>query len=113
MPKSALTNISSVGVSPKLSPSIPADEPPEVAALQALRQLATALSPLMGDSLSRRVSTVERRLLTVREAAEYLGRSEEAVRHLLKTNKLHSIRADGRVLLDKRDVDFWIDANKR
>jgi excisionase family DNA binding protein len=84
-----------------------------VPAADALEQLAKALAPLVTDQLRRSPTAIERRLLTVVDAAEYLGRSEEAVRHLLRTRKIHAVRADGRVLIDKRDLDFWIDVNKR
>lgn len=82
-------------------------------AADALQQLAKALAPLVTDQLRRGGTSVERRLLSVPAAAEYLGRSEEAVRHLVRTRKIHAVRADGRILIDKRDLDFWIDANKR
>ncbi len=52
------------------------------------------------------------RLLTVREAAEYIGRTETAVRELVWNGKLAHIRADRRVMFDIRDLDRWIDTNR-
>ncbi len=52
------------------------------------------------------------RLLTVREAAEYIGRTETAVRELIWNGKLAHIRTDRRVMLDIRDLDSWIDTNR-
>ncbi len=52
------------------------------------------------------------RLLTVREAAEYIGRTETAVRELVWNGKLAHIRTDRRVMLDIRDLDSWIDTNR-
>ncbi len=52
------------------------------------------------------------RLLTVREAAEYIGRTETAVRELVWNGKLAHIRTDRRVMLDIRDLDIWIDTNR-
>ena len=52
------------------------------------------------------------RLLTVREAAEYLGRTETAVRELVWHGQLAHIRTDRRVMLDLRDLDSWIDTNR-
>ena len=56
--------------------------------------------------------TVQPRLLNVVQAAVYLGRSEKAIRHLVVTSSLPSVRSDGRVMLDRLDLDRWIDANK-
>ena len=55
---------------------------------------------------------MSRRLLTVREAAKYIGRTESAVRELVWNEKLPHIRSDRRVMLDIRDLDRWIDANR-
>jgi len=55
---------------------------------------------------------MSRRLLTVREAAKYIGRTESAVRELVWNRKLAHIRTDRRVMLDIRDLDRWIDANR-
>ena len=52
------------------------------------------------------------RLLAVREAAEYIGRTETAVRELVWNGKLAHIRTDRRVMLDIRDLDSWIDTNR-
>jgi excisionase family DNA binding protein len=53
-----------------------------------------------------------RRVLSVREAAFYLGRTEKSVRHLVQKRKLRSIRADGRVMLDLFDLDAWIEMHR-
>lgn len=44
-------------------------------------------------------------LLSVRKAAEYLGRTEKAVRHLYERRILTPLRIDGRVFLDRREID--------
>jgi hypothetical protein len=44
-------------------------------------------------------------LMSVRRAAEYLGRSEKAVRHLYERRLLTPLRIDGRVFLDRREID--------
>ncbi len=53
-----------------------------------------------------------KRLLSVRETARYIGRTETAVREMVWNEKLPHIRADRRVLFDIRDLDRWIDANR-
>jgi excisionase family DNA binding protein len=56
---------------------------------------------------------IDRRLLSIREAAQYLGRTEKSLRHLVGRRKLRSVRADGRVMLDLSDLEAWIDMNRQ
>ncbi len=53
-----------------------------------------------------------KRLLSVRETARYIGRTETAVRELIWNGKLAHIRTDRRVMLDIRDLDSWIDTSR-
>jgi len=54
-----------------------------------------------------------RRLLTIKEAAEYLGRSVDSMRELLYSHELKCIqKGKGKIWIDMRDLDEWIDANK-
>jgi excisionase family DNA binding protein len=55
---------------------------------------------------------IARRLINVREAAQYLGRTEKSIRHLVGRRKIRSVRADGRVMLDLSDLDAWINMNR-
>jgi excisionase family DNA binding protein len=52
------------------------------------------------------------RLLSAAEAAVYLGRTKEAVEHMVAAGKIPRVRADRRVFLDVRDLDKWIEENK-
>jgi excisionase family DNA binding protein len=52
------------------------------------------------------------RLLTVDQAASYLGRTKASVQHLVSAGRLPIVRADRRVFLDVRDLDAWIEQNK-
>ncbi len=61
---------------------------------------------------TKRTQVMSRRLLTVREAGKYIGRTESAVRELVWNGKLAHIRTDRRVMLDIRDLDRWIDENR-
>ena len=54
----------------------------------------------------------ERRLLTVKAAAEYIGRTEQAVQHLIYKRELVVVRKGRRVHVDCSDLDRWIEANK-
>jgi len=72
---------------------------------------------MSGKAAVRAAGTTEaihitRRLINVREAAQYLGRTEKSIRHLVGRRKLRSVRADGRVMLDLSDLDAWIDMNR-
>ena len=56
--------------------------------------------------------TGQPRLLTVKQAAEYIARSEQAVRHLIFQRDLPVVRHGRCVRLDRKDLDQWIDQNK-
>jgi excisionase family DNA binding protein len=55
---------------------------------------------------------VQPALLNVKEAAIYLGRSEQSVQHLIFEKELPVVRVGRRVHLDRRDLDAWIEKNK-
>ncbi len=52
------------------------------------------------------------RLLSVRQAAEYIGRSEDAIRRLEAKKVIPGVRGDGRLQFDRKDLDAWIDISK-
>jgi excisionase family DNA binding protein len=58
------------------------------------------------------VGRVQPALLNVKEAAIYLGRSEQAIQHLIFQKDLPVVRAGRRVHLDRKDLDAWIEKNK-
>lgn len=72
-------------------------------------QIAARLIPEIERQNGR---TVPSRLLTVREAAEYIGRTEQAVQHLIHKSELVVVHRRRRVHLDRSDLDGWIEANK-
>ena len=55
--------------------------------------------------------TVQPVLLDVKQAAVYLGRSEQSVQHLIFQKDLPVVRTGRRVHLHKRDLDAWIEQN--
>ncbi len=59
-------------------------------------------------------SPVRKRLYTLKEAAEYLGRSEWAMRELIWAAKLPVVRPCGgrKIFLDIEDLDGFIAQNK-
>ncbi len=54
----------------------------------------------------------KRRLVSVPEAAEYLGRSTGAVREMIYSGKLPCVRFDRRVSIDLRDLENLIEHSK-
>ena len=62
--------------------------------------------------MEHHVLRVHPALLSVKEAAVYLGRSEQAVQHLVFEKELPVVRVGRRVHLDKKDLDSWIEKNK-
>ena len=55
---------------------------------------------------------VQPALLNVKEAAVYLGRSEQSVQHLIYQRDLPVVRCGRRIHLDRRDLDSWIERHK-
>jgi excisionase family DNA binding protein len=71
--------------------------------------IAKIRAELSGSGLSTRIQPA---LFTVKEAAVYLGRSEQAVQHLIFQKELPVVRVGRRVHLDRRDLEAWIEKNK-
>lgn len=57
-------------------------------------------------------SSVPKRLLTVKEAAVYLGRSPWSIRELYYSGELKCVRVGRRIHFDIKDLDEWIDQHK-
>jgi excisionase family DNA binding protein len=53
-----------------------------------------------------------KRLLTLKQAAEYIGRSAPAVRALIAAGAFPSVVHDRRVFVDRADLDAWIKRSK-
>jgi excisionase family DNA binding protein len=54
-----------------------------------------------------------KRLLTMEDAAEYLGMSPDAIYHLVSDGKLKPVRFDRRLRFDVRDLDRLIEDGKQ
>jgi excisionase family DNA binding protein len=79
--------------------------------LDALAErVAEKLKPCMPGGTPRGIP--EPRLLTVEQAASYLGRTKASVQHMISAGRLPIVRADRRVFLDVRDLDAWIERSK-
>ncbi len=53
-----------------------------------------------------------KRLISIKEAGDYLSRSAWTVAEMVRTGKLPYVRDGRRKLLDLRDLDAWVDSNK-
>ena len=58
--------------------------------------------------ISRVAETSDSRWLTVNRAAAYLDRTPEAVRGLVKRGELKAYKPDGRLQLDREELDQWM-----
>jgi excisionase family DNA binding protein len=56
-------------------------------------------------------SDVQPVLLNVKQAAVYLGRTEQSVQHLIFQRDIPVVRMGRRVHLHRRDLDAWIEKN--
>ena len=69
-------------------------------------------SEIIDQIKSQMAQQPSKRLLTVAEAAIYLGRTDNAIREMIRSGKLKAVKTDGHVMLDIRDLDAFIEAGK-
>jgi excisionase family DNA binding protein len=69
-------------------------------------------SPAMSVLVRAVAGDVQPVLLNVKQAAVYLGRTEQSVQHLIFQRDLPVVRMGRRVHLHRRDLDMWIEKNK-
>lgn len=79
--------------------------------------LLEVFSDLIAAKLGARLAgreggKIQKRLMSVEEAAAYLGRTKEAVQHMIATGKLPTVKSDRRVFLTVSDLDLWIQRAK-
>ena len=48
----------------------------------------------------------------MKDAAEYIGRTGQALQHLIHKREIVAVRKGRRMHLDRGDPDRWIEANK-
>jgi excisionase family DNA binding protein len=76
------------------------------------QQVAAQVKASIAEHVAHIAGRVQPALLSVKDAAIYLGRSEQAVQHLIFQKELPVVRAGRRVHLDRKDLDAWIEKNK-
>jgi excisionase family DNA binding protein len=74
-----------------------------------LDSLADAIAVRVAARLNK---SEEPRLMSVKQAAEYIGRSPKAVRHMIDSGKVPVVREGTRVHLDRVDLDHWVEMRK-
>jgi hypothetical protein len=77
-----------------------------------LDALADAIVERVFQRLTAAQQRNQGRLLNVLAAAEYIGRSPSALRHLIAKKTIPCVRRDGRVQLDRKDLDNWLEMGK-
>jgi excisionase family DNA binding protein len=83
---------------------------------QPLAVLITAIASEVTRQLEPKLAriapnVIQPALLTVKDAAVYLGRSEQAIQHLIFERQLPVVRHGRRVHLRRFDLDKWIEDN--
>ena len=79
---------------------------------QFVTALAAQIAARINPQIQRRNGVSASRLLTVKDAAAYIGRTEQALQHLIHKREIVVVRKGRRVHLDRNDLDRWIEANK-
>jgi excisionase family DNA binding protein len=79
---------------------------------QGLDALADAIAERVYQRLSAALDRNKSRLLSVTAAAEYIGRTPSALRHLIAKGTIPCVRRDGRVQLDREDLANWLEMGK-
>lgn len=77
------------------------------------RQIADeVLSLIRAELRATPAGTVQPALFDVRQAAVYLGRTEQSIQHLIFQKDLPVVRHGRRVHLHRDDLDRWIEQHK-
>jgi excisionase family DNA binding protein len=75
-------------------------------------RLLELLAEKLASRLSSEPSRLYPRLLSIDQAAVYVGRTREATQHLVASGKVPTVRTDRRVFIDRLDLDRWIEEHK-
>jgi hypothetical protein len=77
-----------------------------------LTTFARKVADIVLEEISHGAFVKGPRLLDVERAAAYLGRTEEAMNHMIAAGKVSTVRIDRRVFLDIRELDALIENHK-
>lgn len=93
-------------------PAFTADSTLHTLVAAIAEEVASRVKSEMAVHVKNIAVRVQPTLLNVKDAAIYLGRSEQSVQHLIFERQLPVVRVGRRVHLDRRDLDSWIEKNK-
>jgi excisionase family DNA binding protein len=78
-----------------------------------VKAVAEEVAKMLKPEIARMsVPTIQPALMDVKQAAIYLGRSEQSIQHLIFNRDLPVVRLGRRVHLHRRDLDAFIEKNK-
>jgi len=75
-------------------------------------EVAIRVEKKLADHFRDTPAPIQPALMAVKDAAVYLGRTEQAIQHLIASKELPVVRAGRRVHLHRSDLDAWIEKNK-
>lgn len=75
-----------------------------------LDELLDDLAKRIADRLqtTTRPTSSSARLLSVKQAATYLGRSPASIHRLISSGQLPAVRSDRRLFIDNNDLDLFV-----
>ena len=60
----------------------------------------------------RKLPAIQPRLLSIRDAAVYIGRSKRSMETMVAAGEIPTVRYGGHPRIDIRDLDVWIECHK-
>ena len=75
--------------------------------------LLETLAEKLAAKLTQEPSRLYPRLMTIEQAAVYLGQARQTIQHLARTGNIPSVLVASRILIDRIDLDRWIEEHKR
>ena len=84
----------------------------QIAQAVAARLLPHLQSGNNGSGNGNSPKPIQRRLLTVKEASSYLGRSEAAIYHLVARREISVVRHGRNLRFDVKELDRWIEGDR-
>jgi excisionase family DNA binding protein len=86
---------------------------PTNATTQDIADLRALIEARLSELLIELRKLPQSRFLTIETCASYLGRTEHAVRYLVKTASIPYAKVGGRVQFDKDKIDRWFARQSR
>ena len=74
-----------------------------------LDSLAQKVADRVVEKMVLPTQTSTHRVLSIEQAANYLGRTEKAVRHLISKGIIPATKLDGKIQIDRKQLDQLID----